>query len=120
MYLPDLPRLQQPKLLRLNACFDPRLDQRLNGRVDRLVGELERAVVMAKREFGAAHLKCAHSFFGVHVHLAHEPAWLVRADGQDRETERAVAIARGAEMLPVAIARIRDVIDAPRGRLEHE
>ena len=52
--------------------------------------------------------------------VAHEPARLVGADRQDREPERAVAVARVAEMMAVAIARIRHVIDAPGRRLDHE
>src|SRR5262249_46743081 len=41
LHLPHLPRLEQPKSLRLYSGLNARLDQRLNRRVDRLVGELE-------------------------------------------------------------------------------
>ena len=75
-----------------------------SGASNRLVGQLERPVVMAERELGAAGLERAHGLGRVHVHVAHEPARLVGADRQDREPERAVAVARRAEMLPVAIA----------------
>ena len=48
----------------------------------------------------------------------HEPARLVGADRQDCEAERAIAISRRAEVVPVAIAEIANVIDAARRRLD--
>ena len=102
--LPDLAGLEQAEALRLDAGIDARDLQRLLGRVDRLIGELERAVVMAERELGAAITESLHGFGRVHVLVAHEPARLVGADRQDREPERAVAVARGAEMVAVAVA----------------
>ena len=42
---------------------------------------------MAKCEFGSADLKCAHRFLRIHVHVAHEPARLVRADRQHHQIE---------------------------------
>ena len=62
------------------ACIegDPQRPDRI---IDRLVGELERAPVMRQRLLRAASLENAHAFFRIDVLFAHEPAWLVSADG---------------------------------------
>src|SRR5215813_9846248 len=52
--------------------------------------------------------------------LAHEPAWLIGADRQDREPKRAMAFARAAEVLSVAIAGISHMEDPPGRRLDDE
>ena len=77
--------------------------QRLQRRIDGLVGELEGAVVMAERELGATVLERLHRLRRVHMLIAHEPARLVGADGQNRQPERPVTLTRGAEVMAVAI-----------------
>src|SRR5947208_173030 len=89
-------------------------------RIDRLIGELERAVVMTERELGAASLKRPNRLRRIHVLVAHEPARLVGTDRKYGEAERAIAVARGAEMVAVAPTRIRHVVDAPGRCLDDE
>src|SRR3954462_12901102 len=102
--LPELPRLEQPELVRLYPGIDARRFQRLDRRVDRLVSQLECAVVMAERELRTTHLKRLHGLGRIHVHVAHEPARLIGADRQYGEAEGAVAVTCVAEMRAVAIA----------------
>ena len=80
-----------------------------NRRVDRLVGELERPVMMRERKVRAAVLQRLHRLLRIHVLVAHEPARLVGADRQDGEPERAVFFARGTEMMAVAETGIADM-----------
>src|SRR5438132_5060762 len=76
--------------------------------------------MMAERELRSAIKKCLHRLFWVHVLLTHEPARFVGADRQDGEPERPVPLARRAEMGAFAVARIGNVIDAARWRLNDE
>ncbi len=71
-----------------------RVGERDKRRIDRFVGELERAVMVSERELGAAIDERLHRLGRVHVLIAHEPARLVGADRQDGELERPVALAR--------------------------
>src|SRR5580692_10834708 len=57
-------------------------------RIDRFVGELERAVMVRERQLGAAIDKGLHRLHRIHVLVAHKPARLVGADRQDGELER--------------------------------
>ena len=52
--LPHLPRLQHAESLMRYTGRRQRLDERRARGVDRLVGQLERAVVMGERKLGAA------------------------------------------------------------------
>ena len=97
-----------------------RLGERDERRIDRFVGELERAVVVRERELGAAIDERLHRLGRIHVLVAHEPARLVSPDRQNREPERSMALARLAEMPAVAIAGIGDEIDPPGRRFDHE
>src|SRR2546421_3707091 len=58
------------------------LDERI---VDALIGQLEAAEVGTDREPRPEIQVRADSLFGIHVLRGHEPAWLVRADGQQRD-----------------------------------
>ena len=58
--LQNLPGAQRPKTLRRNFRFPQRFGQRNKRRIDCLVGELERAVVVADRTFGAAIDVCLY------------------------------------------------------------
>src|SRR5262245_190098 len=117
--LPGFAGLEHAKPLRRNACCDAGLDQRPLRSVDRLVSELECAVMVGERGFRPEIEKGLDAFPRVHVLLAHEPAGLVRSDRQDGEPERTVP-ARLAEPPAVAVAGISHVIDPAGGRLDRE
>src|SRR5437763_13865084 len=86
--LPYLPGLEHAEPIGWDLRRRARRDQRPFGRVDRLIGEMEGAVMMGERELGAAIEERLDGFGGIHVLVAHEPARLVSADGQHRQTER--------------------------------
>src|SRR5215470_954474 len=102
--LPDLPRSQDPELLRRDAGTGNCFRKREPRRVDRFVGQLKCSVMMRKRKLGAAVAECLDGLVGIHVLLAHEPAWLIGTDGEDREPDRAVLLLDTAEMKPFAVA----------------
>src|SRR5947207_767555 len=53
-------------------------------------------------------------FFGIHVHVAHEPAWLIGTDRQQREVKRSIALADEPELrMKRGVAR---KVDAPTAR----
>src|ERR1700722_6977451 len=112
----NLPRAQRTETLRRNFRFPQRIGQRKKRRIDRLVGELKRAVVMAERALGAAIDERLYRLRRVHVLVGHEPARLVCADRQKCELERAVALSCIAEMPAFAVAGIADEINAAGGR----
>src|SRR3954469_22423072 len=72
--LPGLSRSQDPELLRRNAGAGDRFRKREPRRVDRLVGQLKCSVMVRQRKLSAAVAERLHSFVGVHVLIAHEPA----------------------------------------------
>ena len=76
---------------------DGEIQQRL---LDRLVGEAERAPVMAERLGRAAQLQRLHGLVRVHVVVAHEPARLVGADRQQRQRELGMAVAHAGKVAP--------------------
>ena len=118
--LPDLSRSQRAEALGRNSCRVQRLGKRDERRVDGLVGELKRAVVMAEGELGAAIDEGLHRLGRVHMGAAHEPARLVGADWQKREADRTVALADEVEIAPLAVPGIGNVIETPARRLDHE
>src|SRR6202161_1406717 len=61
------------------------LGKREKRRLDRFIGELERAVMVRERKLGAAIARGLHRLRRIHVLLAHEPARLIGADRQDGE-----------------------------------
>src|SRR5215207_4306462 len=109
---PHLAGRQGAEALLRDAGLAARFGKRLQRRVERLFGELERAVVMAEREFGAAVEQGADGLLWVHVLVLHEPARLVGADRQDHQPERPMPLTRRAKVVPIAITGIADVIDA--------
>ena len=117
---PGLSRPQRPEPLGCNPGGVQRRREVLRRLVDRFVGELERAPMVAERLLGADELKTLHRIVRVHVLRLHEPARLVGADGQDARG----AARRSARAPPkdraVAEARVADVVDRARGRREHE
>src|SRR2546426_12576811 len=110
--LPHLPGLERAEALGGDAAVVERGGERRARRVDRLIGELERAVMVRERELGAAFDERLHRLLRVHVLVAHEPARLVGADRQDGEAERAVERTGFAETEPGAVAGIGNVVDA--------
>ena len=89
-------------------------------RVDGFVGQLKRAVMMGERLLGAAVGQRHDGIGWVHVLIAHEPARLIGADGQDRQAKRAVRLRDVTEMLAVSIAGIANYVDFARRRLQHK
>src|SRR5262249_10100824 len=96
--LPDLPWSQDPELLRRDAGGGDRLRERERWRVDRLVGEGKRSVMVRERKLRSAVAERLDGLVGIHVLIAHEPARLIGANGEDREPDRAVLLLGAAEM----------------------
>ena len=78
----------------------PSLGERPQWRIDRLVGQLERAEMHAEAPARADCEVRAQGFVGVHVHGLHEPARFVGANWNQGEVEgpqpRANGLERGA------------------------
>src|SRR5580700_10482167 len=89
-------------------------------RIDRFVGELERAVMVRERQLGAAITIGLHRLRRIHVLVAHEPARLVGADRQDGELERSVMLAGAAKQPAGVVAGIADEVDFSDRRVDHE
>src|SRR5262249_61427959 len=87
--LPDLSRLQRAAAGRIDAGFSERLGQRARRGVDRLFGEREGSVVVGEGKLGAAVEERLHGICRVEMLVAHEPAWLIGANRQDRQPKRA-------------------------------
>ena len=75
---------------------------------------------MRKRLLGPAIGQRLHGIGRIHVLIAHEPARLIGADGQDRQAKRAVRLRDVTEMLAVSIAGIANYVDFARRRLQHK
>src|ERR1700739_2021516 len=106
--LNHLPRLQHRKSLAWNLRCIERFGKRLRRRVDGLVRELERAMVMGERRLAPAIGSCLNGVSGVHVLVAHDPARFIGADRQQREPEPPMRFRYAAEMPAFAIAGIAD------------
>ncbi len=89
--------------LGFQACNIERLRECDGRRIDGFVRELERAVMMGKGDLGAAITERLHRLLRVHVLIAHEPARLIGADGQDAGDELAVTLAHIAKMTAAAV-----------------
>src|SRR5580704_5838006 len=88
---------QGAEALGRNAGSLQGLGKREGRRIDRFVGELERAVMVRQRQLGAAIAIGLYRLLRVHVLVAHKPARLVSADRQNGELERPVALAGAAK-----------------------
>src|SRR6202023_1652646 len=102
---------QGAEALGRNASNLQGLGKREERRIDRLVGELERAVMVRERQLRAAIAIGLHRLRRIHVLVAHEPARLVGADRQDGELERPVALAGAPKHAAGAVAGIGDHVD---------
>ena len=95
-----------------------RLGQRDRRRIDRLVRELERAVMMGERLRRPAIRERFHRVKRIHVLVLHEPARLIGADRQDREPQWTMRLGDAAEMSAIAVAGIADDVEFADGRFE--
>src|SRR5579872_5055234 len=68
--------------------------------VEALIGQLEGSVVNGDAGFGAQDFMRANGFIGSHVHRRHEPARLIRSDGQKGEIGRSELLANLSEVRP--------------------
>src|SRR6266436_4486463 len=98
LQLPHLSGPQRAEALRRNFGSPQGLGEREERGIERLVGQLEGAVMVGERDFGAAIDQRLHGLGWVHVLVAHEPARLVGSDRQNSQSDRSVALARSAEM----------------------
>ncbi len=89
-HVPDLAGQHGAEAFARDACRVERGKKPVARLVDRLVGELERAPVVAGGKGGIAELHAFHRFVRVLVLRLHEPARLVGADRQDGEAEAAM------------------------------
>src|SRR5215210_3261082 len=80
--LPHLPRLQRPETLGRDVLRGERRRKIVKRLLNTLVGEAERAPVVAEPLLRAGVQKGAHGLFRVHVLRAHKPTWLVGPDRQ--------------------------------------
>jgi len=85
--------VQSAKALPRNPGSGQRIGKREARRIDCFVGELERAVVVRKRNLRPAVDESLHRLGRVHVLVAHEPARFIGPDRQDCELKRSVALA---------------------------
>src|SRR5215475_11989771 len=92
----------------------------MRGGIERLVGQLEGAVMVAEPYLRAAIDQRLHRLGRVHVLVAHEPARFVGSDRQNSQSKRSVALARAAEMPAVTVARVCHEIDTSARRFDHE
>src|SRR5260370_8279613 len=116
--LEHLSRLERDKTLARNLRFIERRTQRNHRRVDCLVGQLKRAVMMRQRLPGAAIGQSLYRIRRIHVLILHEPARLIGADWEDRQPQRTMRVRHATEMPAVAIAGIADDVDFACGSLE--
>src|SRR5438874_199941 len=81
-----------------------------------LIRELERPPMDGHHQLRAKPAECLNRFRGMHVEIAHEPAWLVRADGQECEIERTAALGDSRKLRMVAgVAREENTAAIVRG-----
>jgi hypothetical protein len=99
---PHLPRLEHPESCERYVGVRKRVGQLALGRVDGLVGELKRSVVVRKRQLGSGIPEGHNGFLRVHVLLAHEPPRLVGPDREHSQPDGSVPL-RAAEMPAIAI-----------------
>src|SRR6266446_520551 len=93
LQLPHLSGPQRAEALRRNFGSPQGLGEREERGIERLVGQLEGAVMVGERDFGAAIDQRLHGLGWVHVLVAHEPARLVGSDRQNSQSDRSVALA---------------------------
>jgi hypothetical protein len=98
--LPHLPRPQRCETLRRNARSVQGVRKCEARGAYRFIGELKSAVMMGERIFCATIDQCSHCLVGVHVVIAHEPAWLISTNRQNSQFKRAMAVACAAKIPP--------------------
>src|SRR6266705_1930994 len=86
--LPHLARPQCREALRRNSCRVQGLYKFEERRIDRFIGQLERAVMVSEGSFCTTIDPCLHCLGWVHVVIAHKPTRLVRTDRQNSELKR--------------------------------
>src|SRR6266849_9937311 len=80
LQLPNLPGPQRAEALWRNLGSLQGLGECDERGIERLVGQLEGAVMVAEPNLGAAIDQCLHRLGRIHVLVAHEPARLVGSD----------------------------------------
>jgi hypothetical protein len=118
--LPYLSRPQCGKTIQRNACRAQGVRKRKQRRVNRFIGELERAVMMGQGNTSTAIDQRLHRLGWVHVVVAHKPTRLVSTDGENNQFKRPVTFSCTAKIVPVAVTRVSDKINASAGRIDHE
>src|SRR5215207_5946453 len=101
---PCLAGPQRPESIAWNLGRLQSDGQLLRRLVNALVGEPERAPMVAQRLLGLDDAQHLHGIVRVHVLRLHEPARLIGPDGQMRESGLAETLAHGVENLAVAEA----------------
>jgi hypothetical protein len=84
---PRFPECEYVEIAFRDACISPRPSKGEYRRVDRLVGQLERAEMNPETAARSEIEMRTHGFFRVNVVLTHEPAWLVRAYRKQRQID---------------------------------